>query len=211
MSWIPACWSGLCQLRRTALTPRFMAMSWSAPPIHIWKGLSAIHVQLLLDLNSSTTASPTTSASDNGTNTGSSSSTAPPTTSVGDSGSNTSDTLTAMTTSNSTVGVLLPSHVTTVTSAISDHNTWTSPVGSSSSPGLINPAMRAVNTGISLNSADTALIVAFANGAPNGTKPNTPFHEYIPSIIKPRIFANVVFEHAALEMASSFKTAQITC
>ncbi|KAJ7815705.1 hypothetical protein B0H14DRAFT_2603256 [Mycena olivaceomarginata] len=40
-------------------------------------------------------------------------------------------------------------------------NTGTSPAGGGTSPGLINPAMRAVNTGISLNSANTALIVAF--------------------------------------------------
>ncbi|KAJ7318737.1 hypothetical protein DFH08DRAFT_971112 [Mycena albidolilacea] len=50
--------------------------------------------------------------------------------------------------------------------------------------------MRAVNTGISLNSVDTALILVFggswsANGAPNGIKPNAPFYDYIPSIIKP--------------------------
>jgi hypothetical protein len=53
---------------------------------------------------------------------------------------------------------------------------WTSPAGSGSSPGcalyclldclatnhVINPAMHAVNTEISLNSVDTALIVVFS-------------------------------------------------
>ncbi|KAJ7342380.1 hypothetical protein DFH08DRAFT_1011903 [Mycena albidolilacea] len=130
---------------------------------------------------------PTTSAGDGGTNTGSSSSTAPPTTSAGDSGSNISDTPTATTKSNSAVATLARNNC-----YISDHtsgNTWTSPAGSSTSPGCDSWS---------------------ANGAPNGIKPNAPFYEYIPSIIKPRIFANVVFEHAVLETAS-FKTAQIAC
>ncbi|KAJ7346329.1 hypothetical protein DFH08DRAFT_1008469 [Mycena albidolilacea] len=82
-----------------------------------------------------------------------------PTTSAGDRGSNTFDTPTATTTSNSTVATLGCNKCYRDISDGTSGNTGTSLAGGGTSPGF--------NTGISLNSANTALIVAFGQGAQN--------------------------------------------
>ncbi|KAF8182243.1 hypothetical protein K438DRAFT_1163835 [Mycena galopus ATCC 62051] len=88
----------------------------------------------------------------------------------GSSGVTTTATSTSTTTSNSAAATLARNNC-----YIGNGTSGSTGAGNASSPGF--------NTGISLSSADTSLLVAFgdswsANGAPNGTKPDGPL--YVP-------------------------------
>ncbi|KAJ7850535.1 hypothetical protein B0H14DRAFT_3137647 [Mycena olivaceomarginata] len=151
---------------------------------HGWRGSCNCNASDSAPPTTSAASSPTTSASDSApptTSGAASSPTSAPATSTSSAPPGISGTEASTTTSNAAAATLARNNC--YIGAGSSGGTGTSPAGNNTS-GFELRRWDAVNTGISLSSADTSLIVAFgdawsANGAPNGSKPDAPL--YVPA------------------------------